>query len=96
MTHKRIDANQPSIVATLRAVGAEWISTTRDPGVGFDGIICFRGEVHLVELKDGSKPPSRRRLTDNETRRREQLERVGVKVHIIESADDALRVIGAL
>jgi Holliday junction resolvase RusA-like endonuclease len=32
MTHKRTDANQSSIIATLRAVGAEWISTTRDPG----------------------------------------------------------------
>lgn len=65
---RRIDANQPEAVDYLRAVG--WsVHITSMLGGGFPDFICARDEfTALVELKDGSKPPSARRLTPDEER----------------------------
>ena len=96
MRANRIDANQPEIVAALRRAGAEWIPTSGDPKIGFDGLIAFRGELHVAEIKDGSKPPSERQLTDCEAKRKEQLEYKNVAYNVLESVDDALRLIGVI
>jgi hypothetical protein len=96
MRGNRIDANQKEVVDALRSVGALWVSTSGDPQVGFDGICCFRSRVFLVEIKDGKKPASRRRLTDGEAARMDDLKRQGVRLHVWESADSALRAIGAI
>ena len=88
----RIDANQPEIVATLRAAGAS-VQHTHMIGDGCpDIIVGFRGVNYLMEIKDGSKPPSKRELTQDE--KRWQAEWRG-SVHIVESVEDALAVIGA-
>jgi hypothetical protein len=59
----RVDDNHHEIVRVLREVGA----TVHDGaaiGDGFpDLIVGFRGINYLIEIKDGSKIPSRRRLT---------------------------------
>lgn len=93
MTGKRVDANQADIVDTLRRCGAEWIPVSGDPTIGFDGLVAFRGKLEVVEVKDGSKPPSERRLTDREAKRKAQLENKGVSYNVLESVDDALRLI---
>lgn len=93
---KRVDANTTQIVDALRKVGAVWISTTGDPSIGFDGIACKAGRTWLIEVKDGSRPPSARRLTDNESKRAYQLANVGVTVHVVNNTDEALRLIGVL
>lgn len=91
----RTDTNQSDIVSTLRAVGADWISTSGDPGIGFDGIVLFRGRIFIAEVKDETKPPSARRLTENEEKRKAQCEAHGVPYLIFLNPDQALEAIGA-
>lgn len=57
-----IDANQPEIVDALRKAGA---SVAHLHGVGMgcpDILVGFRGANILMEIKDGSKVPSARKL----------------------------------
>lgn len=90
---KRVDANQPEIVARLREVGAS-VTPTHEIGRGFpDLAVGFRGVTYLFEVKDGSKPPSKRRLTPDE---QEWHSLWRGQVAIIETIDDALRLIGAI
>jgi hypothetical protein len=96
MRANRVDANQTEIVDALRKAGAEWIPTSGDPSIGFDGLVAFRGVLHIAEIKDGSKPPSGRKLTDRERKRKEQVEYKGVKYNVIESKEDALKLIGVI
>lgn len=59
----RQDANQPAIVAALRAIGCS-VSDTSGVGDGFpDLAVGYRKRTTLLEVKDGSKPPSGRELT---------------------------------
>lgn len=62
----RVDANQKRIVDMFRAMG--WsVAHTHTLGQGFpDLVVGFAGRNYLVEIKDGSKPPSARRLTADE------------------------------
>jgi hypothetical protein len=66
------------------------------PLLGFDLLVAYRGQTYIIEIKDGSKPPCERRLTPNEDLRRAELERHDVPYHVVLSADEALRVIGAI
>ena len=59
----KVDANQASIVGELRAVGAS-VQPLHTVGAGVpDLLVGFRGQNWLIEVKDGSKPPSERKLT---------------------------------
>ena len=63
----RVDANQPEIVAALRRCGCT-VQSLAMVGKGCpDLLVGFRGQNVLLEVKDGAKPPSRRRLTPDET-----------------------------
>lgn len=86
----RVDANQAEIVAALRSAGAS-VYPTHALGKGFpDIVVGFRGVNYLMEIKDGSKPPSKRQLTPDEA---EFHAAWAGTVHIVESVDDALDVI---
>jgi len=62
----RTDANQARIVEALRRVGAS-VSVTSGVGNGFpDLLVGWRGRTILIEIKDGEKPPSERKLTEAE------------------------------
>jgi hypothetical protein len=64
----KIDQNQTLIVKQLRLLGYS-VYITSMVGKGFpDLVIGKRNENYLVELKDGSKPPSARKLTDDEAK----------------------------
>lgn len=95
MRGNRVDGNSAEIVDALRKAGALWIPTSGDPKIAFDGICCFHSRIYLVEIKDGSKPPSARRLTPAEQERQIQLKQSGVNLRIWESPEDALKDIGA-
>lgn len=57
-----VDANQSKIVKGLRAVGAS-ILHLHAVGKGCpDILVGFRGENFLMEIKDGDKTPSKRKL----------------------------------
>lgn len=96
MRGKRKDSNQAEIERELRRVGAEVIDCTVAPQLGFDLLVAFRGQLFVVEVKDGTKPVSARQLTDGESKRREQLEYKGVPYNVIENTEQALQLIGAI
>ena len=89
----RIDANQPEIVAALRAVGAE-VTDLSSVGQGVpDLLVSFRGGWFLLEVKDGAKPKSHRTLTLEQLRwHRKQHGPVAV----VCSVAQALEAIGAV
>jgi hypothetical protein len=87
----RIDANQTEIVQALRGVGAT-VAITSMVGGGFvDIVVGFRGRNYLFEIKDGSKPPSKRKLTPDE---QEFHDTWRGTVFIVNSVDEALQVLG--
>ena len=59
----KVDDNQPQIVAAFRSLGCS-VTPTHAAGAGFpDLCVGDRGRTYLVEVKDGSLVPSRRKLT---------------------------------
>jgi hypothetical protein len=62
----KIDANQPEIVNALRAVGAQVFSLAAVGQGIHDLLVGYRDSTVLIEVKDGSKPPSARQLTDDQ------------------------------
>lgn len=87
----RVDANQTEIVAALRRLGAS-VAITSMVGSGFpDIVVGFRGQNYIIEIKDGNKPPSKRRLTKDEQRWHNLWRGT---VYVVSSIDEALAVIG--
>lgn len=62
----KIDTNQPEIVDAFRTLG--WsVMYTHQLGKGCPDIVIGKGmHAALIEIKDGSLAPSRRRLTKDE------------------------------
>ena len=85
---RRTDANQSAIVKSLRAAGCV-VEVTSDVGRGFPDLVVRtpRGTVMLVEIKDGSLPPSRRALTPDELA---FSKRWGVSYAVVETEGQAL------
>jgi hypothetical protein len=67
--HKRaakVDGNQAEIVKVLREAGAT-VQPLHTVGSGCpDLLVGFRGRNYLLEVKDGRKPPSARKLTPDQ------------------------------
>ena len=92
---KRVDNNHADIVEGVRAVGGE-VQSLASVGKGcVDVLVAFRGVWYVAEIKDGSKPPSKRALTLDETIWHKKFSR-HAPVHIWTSLEDALRTIGAV
>ena len=67
MKHGRRDDNHAEIGNFYRSIPGCEVHDTGDVGGGFpDYVIGFMGVIHLVEVKDGKKPPSKRKLTPDE------------------------------
>ena len=67
--HGKIDANHAEIVSVLRKAGYSVLSLAA-VGKGCPDILVGRSESAniLLEIKDGSKPPSKRNLTKDQRR----------------------------
>ena len=62
----RVDRNQQEIVQHLRKLGAT-VQPLHTVGQGCpDLIVGYGGLNYLIEIKDGEKPPSARKLTPDE------------------------------
>lgn len=62
----RVDANQTQIVSALRAAGAT-VQSLSAVGQGCpDLLVGHQGKNYLMEVKDGKKPPSERKLTSDQ------------------------------
>ena len=65
---KNTDANQSEIVAALRELGAT-VTVLSQVGYGCpDILVGWHGINYTMEIKDGSKSPSRQQLTPAEMR----------------------------
>lgn len=90
-TKAKVDANQKEITMALRGIGAS-VTPTHQLGSGFpDLCVGFQGRNLLLEVKDGEKPPSARKLTQDE---QEWHDSWRGQVCIVNSVDDALVAIG--
>lgn len=88
----KVDANHADIVQALRSVGWYVIDLAR-AGSGVPDLLCVRrGMVQLVEVKDGSKKPSARRLTLAQIELHEDCRSAGVPVVIVSSVAEALEL----
>jgi len=91
----KVDANQPEIVRVLRGSGCT-VQHIHMVGRGCPDLIVyspFLQRMILMELKDGTLPPSKRGLTKAERRWHEDWP---ADVFIVHSVEEALRVVGAL
>ena len=91
----KVDANHAEVVAALRAVGAQ-VQSLAGVGAGCpDLLVAFRGLWYVLEVKDGTKPLSHRKLTPAEA---EWVHTFGdvAPVFVVNSVDDALRAIEAI
>ena len=89
-TNARKDANHDDIVRFLRDAGAT-VQTLHQVGKGCpDVLVGWRGANLLLEIKDGSKPPSKRQLTPDEG---EWHDRWRGQVAIVKSEDDVWKLL---
>ena len=92
----KVDANQSQITKALRNAGA-FVQPLHTVGDGCpDLLVAFRGKFSLIEVKDGSKVPSARRLTPDEQAWHAKAAAKGAPVFIAETVEDALVAIGAV
>ena len=92
MRRGRIDDNQTEIVKALRKIPGCTVQSLADCGGGVpDLLIGYSGNNYLIECKDGSKPPSARKLTPAQI---DWHNRWAGVVHIVTCHEDALEVIG--
>lgn len=88
----RKDENHDAICRFLRGCGCIVIETYQSNQ--FDAIVGIFGILAGVEIKDGNKPPSRRRLTPAEESL--HLALTDYPVFVVESEDDCMAMIDRL
>lgn len=80
----KIDANQPTIVKELRKLGWYVLLVSQLKNC-CDIIISKNGRTVAVEIKDGSKPPSARKLSEGEQKFKDEWQG---EYALIESIED--------
>jgi hypothetical protein len=91
MRAKRVDRNQPEIVKALRQYGCS-VLHTHTMGEGFPDLIVghrHSRRIGFVEIKDGKKPPSARKLTDPQEKFWTEWD--GFPMAVVTDVDSALR-----
>lgn len=88
-TAAKVDSNHGEVMGALRRAGILAHSTAA-MGKGFPDILAgFRGVLVLLEVKDGSLPPSARKLTKDEA----TFLATWPRVYVVGSAEEAIRVV---
>jgi len=91
---RRVDRNHGEIASALRKIGVHVVDLSRC-GDGVPDLVCFqRGVVTWVEVKDGKKRPSARRLTDEQEKWHADAAVHGVRVHVVETIEQAIALFG--
>jgi hypothetical protein len=86
---RKIDANQPEIVAALRKIGVK-VEHLHAVGKGVPDLLCsVNGWNFLIEIKDGAKVPSDQKLTPDQVTWHAGWAAV---VHVANSVDAALKI----
>ena len=83
----RKDANHQAIVGALRTCGVAVLDLSRVGGGCPDLLVASGKRSVLVEVKDGSKPPSERKLR---TSQQEFAQRWPLSIEVVETIDEAI------
>lgn len=90
-TRAKVDDNQAEIVAAFRSLGAI-VQLLHAVGSGCpDLLVGYCGRNILVEVKDGAKPPSKRKLTPAQVKWHASWR--GESPHVVSSVDEAIEVL---
>ena len=92
-TASATDRNHQEIAEALRKAGAT-VSSLHAVGMGIpDLLVGYQGRNHLLEVKDGSLPPSKQKLTPMQIRWHESWRGNSVVVNSVEAAMAAVGMI---
>lgn len=87
----KVDDNQPEIVKALRKAGAT-VTPLHAVGNGCPDLLAgWKGANLLLEVKDGKKPPSARKLTKDQQKWHVTW---GGQVAVVKDVKEALEVLG--
>jgi hypothetical protein len=90
MRAARTDANQAEVVKALLDAGCV-VTLLHRVGSGCPDLLCWNGERFvMVEVKDGAKPPSARKLTPEQEAWHAAHE--GAPVYVVSSVGEAIEV----
>ena len=90
MSRGRTDANQQEIINELRKIGCSVFDASQF-GNGFTDLVVGRAGVNwLMEVKDGSKPPSTQALTKDQKKFHDEWR--GQKA-VVRSPDEAIAIV---
>jgi hypothetical protein len=93
---KKKDDNHNEIETEFKRLGCG-VKDVHDLPNFVDIIICYKGQTVMVEIKDGAKPPSARKLTSGEKRFSDEWIAKGGKwacIETIEQANELVKSIG--
>lgn len=94
MRAARIDANHEQVVLALRTAGAT-VQSLAAVGQGVpDLLVGFQGKTLLMEIKDGRKTPSERRLTEDQLKWHGAWR--GGPLAVVDGVDASLRMLGVM
>ena len=88
----RVDSNQSEIVSALRKFGCSVLPIHQLKNCG-DAVVAKNQKTIIIEIKDGSKPPSARKLTRGEESFRNGWKGIYM---VIEGLDDVINLVKAL
>ena len=88
----RRDDGEREIIDALRKAGA-YVKQVNDEGLA-DLLVWHGGRTLILEVKDGKKPPSARKLTEAEQKFHNEWP--GDNLFIVNSVEEALKVISAV
>lgn len=87
----KVDENQAEIVKALRKIGAK-VTSLAAVGNGVPDLLCwYAGLWTLLEVKDGSKPPSARKLTEDQERW--HAVHADARVFVVTTTDEAIAAV---
>ena len=90
---RKTDANQKTIVAGLRAIGACVIDLSASGGGVMDLLVIYRRKVHLVEVKN--LKGRGKILTPAQIDLHRQIGEAGGEVHIVTDLEQAIALVTA-
>lgn len=93
---RRTDANHAQFLQALRQLGIVHVDLSRVGG-GCPDIMVLdrRGTWQVIEVKDGNKSPSRRKLTVAQELFHDDVKAQGGKVYVMSSIDELFAMFGA-
>jgi Holliday junction resolvase len=94
MRAAKVDANHVQVVEALRSAGAT-VQSLAGVGKGVpDLLVGYRQTTLLMEVKDGQKSPSQRKLTEDQLKWHREWN--GGTLAVVDGPEAALRALGVI